>query len=96
MKMKKILNTILIASVLVAGTNFAFAKKIKSAAETNLEKKDKEIQIIAPEKEVKVNQKKEIKSLNQISVQKLLHQKKLKVCMKLSFLQLIVKFHTMT
>ena len=49
MKMKKILNTILIASVLVAGTNFAFAKKIKSAAETNLEKKDKEIQIIAPE-----------------------------------------------
>ena len=63
MKMKKILNTILIASVLVAGTNFAFAKKIKSAAETNLEKKDKEIQIIAPEKEVKVNQKKEIKKL---------------------------------
>lgn len=63
MKMKKIFNIILIASVLAAGSNFAFAKKVKAPDETLVAKKDKEIQIIEPEKEVKVNQRKEIKKL---------------------------------
>ena len=61
--MKKIFNIILIASVLAAGSNFAFAKKVKAPDETLVAKKDKEIQIIEPEKEVKVNQRKEIKKL---------------------------------
>ena len=62
--MKKILNAILIASIITAGTNFAFAKKAKTADESMLAaKKYKEIHIIEPEKEVKVNQRKEIKKL---------------------------------
>ena len=56
--MKKILNIILVASVLAVGTNCALAKK---TAETDLvAKKEKEVVIVKPEK-VKVNAKKEIK-----------------------------------
>ncbi len=62
--MKKILNAILIASIITAGGSIAFAKKVKPADENLVAKKDKEIRIIEPEKEVKVNQKKEIKKLN--------------------------------
>lgn len=62
--MKKILNAILIASIITAGTNITFAQKAKSVDESMLAaKKEKEIYIIEPEKEVKVNQKKEIKKL---------------------------------
>ncbi len=61
--MKKIYNVILIASVLALGSNFAFAKKAKVNDELIASKKEKEIQIIEPEKEVKVNHKKEIKKL---------------------------------
>lgn len=62
--MKKILNAILIASIITAGTNLAFAKKAKNVDETMLvSKKEKEIQIVEPEKEVKINKKKEIKKL---------------------------------
>lgn len=62
--MKKILNTILIASVLSLSANFVLAKKVKSVDETMLAaKKEKEIQIVEPEKNVKVNHKKEIKKL---------------------------------
>ncbi|MBD5402523.1 TolC family protein [bacterium] len=62
--MKKILNLILIASVLAVGADCTFAKKVKSA-ENNLvvSKKEKEIKIIETEKETKVNQKREIKKL---------------------------------
>ena len=56
--MKKILNIILVASVLAIGTNCALAKKNN---ETDLvAKKGKEVVIVKPEK-VKVNAKKEIK-----------------------------------
>ncbi len=61
--MKKILNTILIASVLSLSANFALAKKSQVSDEALLAKKQKEIQIIEPEKEVKVNHKREIKKL---------------------------------
>lgn len=61
--MKKIYNVILIASVLALGSNFAFAKKAKVNDDLIASKKEKEIQIIEPEKEVKVNHKKEIKKL---------------------------------
>lgn len=62
--MKKVINTILIASVLSLSANFALAKKAKSVDETMLaSKKEKEIQIVEPEKNVKVNHKKEIKKL---------------------------------
>ena len=62
--MKKILNTILIASILSLSANFVLAKKVKSVDETMLAaKKEKEIQIVEPEKNVKVNHKKEIKKL---------------------------------
>lgn len=56
--MKKIFNIILVASVLVVGTNCAFAKK--TSDETLLAKKDTEVVIVKPEKE-KVNVKNEIK-----------------------------------
>lgn len=62
--MKKIFNAILILSVILLGVNFAQAKKVKPVAQDLVAKKDKEIQIIAPEKEVKVNEKREIKKLN--------------------------------
>ena len=56
--MKKILNIILVASVLAIGTNCALAKKTN---ETDLvAKKEKGVVIVKPEK-VKVNTKKEIK-----------------------------------
>lgn len=62
--MKKILNTLLIASVLSLGANIAMAKKSKAVDETMLAaKKEKEIHIVEPEKNVKVNHKKEIKKL---------------------------------
>ena len=49
--MKKVINTILIASVLSLSANFALAKKAKSVDETMLaSKKEKEIQIVEPEK----------------------------------------------
>ena len=56
--MKKILNIILVASVLVVGTNCALAKK--SSEVDAVAKKEKEVVIVKPEK-VKVNAKKEIK-----------------------------------
>ena len=56
--MKKILNIILVASVLVVGTNCAIAKK--STEVDTVVKKEKEVVIVKPEK-VKVNAKKEIK-----------------------------------
>ncbi|MBQ8669030.1 TolC family protein [bacterium] len=56
--MKKILNIILVASVLLVGSTCAMAKK---TAETDLvAKKDKDVVIVKPEK-VKVNHKKEAK-----------------------------------
>jgi len=64
--MKKILNAILIASIITLGADFAIAKKAEQAKvdETLLAaKKDKQIQIVEPEKNVKVNQRKEIKKL---------------------------------
>ena len=61
--MKKVFNTILIASVLVLSSNFAVAKKAKPSDSELIASKDKEIHIIEPEKEVKVNQKTEIKKL---------------------------------
>lgn len=62
--MKKVINTILVASVLALSANFADAKKSKAPDEAMLAaKKEKEIQIIEPEKNVKVNHKKEIKKL---------------------------------
>lgn len=63
--MKKILNTLLIASVLSLSANVAIAKKAaKTIDETMLAaKKEKEIHIVEPEKNVKVNHKKEIKKL---------------------------------
>ena len=61
--MKKVFNTILIASVLVLSSNFAVAKKAKPSDSDLIASKDKEIHIIEPEKEVKVNQKTEIKKL---------------------------------
>lgn len=62
--MKKILNTLLIASVLSLSANIAMAKKSKAVDETMLAaKKEKEIHIVEPEKNVKVNHKKEIKKL---------------------------------
>lgn len=60
--MKKIFNVILIASVLVIGSNFAVAKKVKNIDDSLVAKKDKEIQIV-DEKEQKVNHKTEIKRL---------------------------------
>ena len=70
--MKKILNAILIASIITAGTNITFAKKAKSVDESMLAaKKEKEIRIIEPEKEVKVNHKKEIKKLKSNARKKL-------------------------
>ena len=62
--MKKVFNTILIASVLVLSSNFAVAKKVKTSDSELIASKDKEIHIIKTEKEVKVNQKTEIKKLN--------------------------------
>lgn len=60
--MKKIFNVILIASVLAVGSNFALAKK--SANTDLIAKKNKEVQIVEPEKhDIKVNHKKEIKKL---------------------------------
>ena len=56
--MKKILNIILVASVLVVGSNCAFAKKTNDI--DLVAKKEKEVVIVKPEK-VKVNTKKEIK-----------------------------------
>ncbi len=61
--MKKVFNTILIASVLALSSNFAFAKKVNTSDSDLIASKDKEIHIIEPEKEVKVNQKTEIKKL---------------------------------
>lgn len=62
--MKKVLNTILIASVLSLSANIVFAKKVKNTDEIMLaSKKEKEIHIVEPEKNVKVNHKKEIKKL---------------------------------
>ena len=59
--MKKIINTILIASVLAIGTNTILAKTSANPDEL-LSKKSKKIQIVEPEKQ-KVNQKKELKKL---------------------------------
>ena len=55
--MKKILNIILVASVLVVGTNCALAKK--STEVDAVAKKEKEVVIVKPEK-VKVNTKNEL------------------------------------
>ncbi len=85
--MKKIYNVILIASVLALGSNFAFAKKAKVNDELIASKKEKEIQIIEPEKEVKVNHKKEIKNLNLTKDQRFHLLKKQKECMKQNSLQ---------
>ena len=69
--MKKIFNTILILSIISLGANYAQAKKTKPVEEDLVAKKEKEIQIIEPEKEVKVNRKKEIKKLNSHAKSKL-------------------------
>ena len=57
--MKKVLNILLIASVITLGSNFAVAKKTQATDENMLAaKKEKEIQIIEPEKEVRLIKKK--------------------------------------
>ncbi len=58
--MKKVLNIVLIASVLVAGSNFAFAKKSSDSGTIPASKNGKEVVIVKTEK-VKPNLKKEIK-----------------------------------
>lgn len=58
--MKKIFNVLLIASVLALSANVSMAKRLTK--EEKAAKKDA-VQIIEPEKEVKVNQRKEIKKL---------------------------------
>ncbi len=58
--MKKILNVILIASVLVLSANVSLAKRLSK--EEKAAKKNA-VQIVEPEKEVKVNHRKEIKKL---------------------------------
>jgi outer membrane protein TolC len=57
--MKKLFNIIMVASILSAGTNLAYAKKLKSVDEN---KNNSEVRIVEPEN-VKVNQKREIKKL---------------------------------
>jgi outer membrane protein len=57
--MKKLFNIIIVASILSAGTNLAYAKKLKSVDEN---KNNSEVRIVEPEN-VKVNQKREIKKL---------------------------------
>lgn len=59
--MKKIINTLLIASFLTVGTNYAVARKTDNTDEL-LSSKSKKVQIVEPEKR-KVNQKKELKKL---------------------------------
>lgn len=54
--MKKILNLALILSLIIGSSSFVFASKT--------EQKEQPIQIVKPEKQTKVNQKKEIKKLN--------------------------------
>lgn len=63
--MKKVLNLIIAVSILSLSGNCVFAKKVAKNPDKALHgaKKEKEIQIIQPEKEVKVNQKREIKKL---------------------------------
>lgn len=60
--MKKVLNIILIASILALGTNTVIAKRVKTDENSAKMKKNQEVRIVEPDN-VKVNQRKEIKKL---------------------------------
>lgn len=90
--MKKIVNILIIASVVALSGNSVLAKKQQVDENLLASKKQKEIQIVEPDN-VKVNHKTEIKKMKSNANLRQNLRTKQKVCMKQNFLLSIARLN---